>query len=134
MASTLARITPAAGEVVLIGDTPRSMFDVPVCLSAHPDDTLACATPFEKSVSLTWLAEEEAAAAAGGAGFVDPTPWVCPTGPCPAVIGNFMVLRDEHHLTTPVLGRPLAAPRRRAPGPGREGLTASAGGRRGAVE
>jgi peptidoglycan/LPS O-acetylase OafA/YrhL len=104
MDSTLARITPAAGEVVLIGDTPRSMFDVPVCLSAHPGDTLACATPFEKSVSLAWLAEEEAAAAAGGAGFVDPTPWVCPTGPCPAVIGNFMVLRDEHHLTTPFSG------------------------------
>ena len=104
MDSTLARITPAAGEVVLIGDTPRSMFDVPVCLSAHPDDTLACATPFEKSVNLAWLAEEEAAAAAGSAGFVDPTPWVCPTGPCPAVIGNFMVLRDEHHLTTPFSG------------------------------
>ena len=104
MANTLARITPAASAVVLIGDTPRSMFDVPVCLSAHPDDTLACATPFEKSVSLAWLAEEEAAAAAGGAGFVDPTPWVCPTGPCPAVIGNFMVLRDEHHLTTPFSG------------------------------
>ncbi len=104
MDSTLARITPAAGEVALIGDTPRSMFDVPVCLSAHPDDKLACATPFEKSVSLTWLAEEEAAAAAGGAGFVDPTRWVCPTGPCPAVIGNFMVLRDEHHLTTPFSG------------------------------
>ncbi len=104
MASTLARITPAAGQVVLIGDTPRSMFDVPVCLSAHPDDTLACATPFEKSVSLAWLAEEEAAAAAGGAGFVDPTPWVCPTGPCPAVVGKFMVFRDEHHLTTPFSG------------------------------
>jgi peptidoglycan/LPS O-acetylase OafA/YrhL len=104
MANTLARITPAAGQVVLIGDTPRSVFDVPVCLSAHPDDTLACATPFEKSVSLIWLAEEEAAAAAGGAGFVDPTLWVCPTGPCPAVIGNFMVLRDEHHLTIPFSG------------------------------
>jgi len=104
MASTLARITPAAGKVVLIADTPRSIFDVPVCLSGHPDDTLACATPFEKSVSLIWLAEEEAAAAAGGAGLVDPTPWVCPTGPCPAVIGNFMVLRDEHHLTIPFSG------------------------------
>jgi peptidoglycan/LPS O-acetylase OafA/YrhL len=104
MADTLARITPAAGAVALIGDTPRSQYDVPVCLSAHLDDKLACATPFAKSVSLTWLAEEEAAAAAGGAGFVDPTPWVCPTGPCPAVIGNFMVLRDEHHLTTPFSG------------------------------
>ena len=104
MAKTLARLTPVADQVVLIGDTPRSAFDVPVCLSDHPDDTLACATPFEKSVSLAWLAEEESAADHGGAGFVDPTPWVCPSGPCPAVIGNFMVLRDEHHLTTPFSG------------------------------
>jgi hypothetical protein len=104
MAKTLARLTPAAGEVVLIGDTPRSMFDVPVCLSAHADDTIDCATPLEKAVSAAWLAEEKAAADRGGAGFVDPTPWVCPTGPCPAVIGNFMVFRDEHHLTTPFSG------------------------------
>jgi hypothetical protein len=103
-AKTLARLTPVAGHVVLIGDTPRSAFDVPVCLSDHPDDTLACATPFDRSVNLTWLAEERSAARRGGAGFVDPTPWVCPTGPCPAVIGNFMVLRDEHHLTTPFSG------------------------------
>ena len=104
MAKTLARLTPVADHVVLIGDTPRSAFDVPVCLSDHPDDTLACATPFERSVNLAWLAEEEAAAGRGRAGFVDPTAWVCPTGPCPAVIGNFMVLRDEHHLTTPFSG------------------------------
>jgi hypothetical protein len=104
MAKTLARLAPAAGDVVLLGDTPRSMVDVPVCLSDHPDDTLACATPFERSVSLAWLAEEEAAAGRGGAWFVDPTPWVCPTGPCPAVIGTFMVFRDEHHLTTPFSG------------------------------
>jgi hypothetical protein len=50
---------------------------------------------------VAWLGEEERAATGGGAGFVDPTPWVCPSTPCPAVIGNFMVFRDEHHLTTP---------------------------------
>ena len=101
MASTLARLAPAAGQVVEIGDTPRSEFDVPVCLSAHQDNALDCATPFDRAVSLGWRAEERAAAARGGVGFVDPTPWVCPSGPCPAVIGNFMVLRDEHHLATP---------------------------------
>ena len=101
MAKTLARLTPVADHAVIIGDTPRSAYDVPVCLSDHPDDSLACATPFNKSVNLTWLAEEASAAKRGGAGFVNPTPWVCPSVPCPAVIGNFMVFRDEHHLTTP---------------------------------
>jgi len=101
MARTLARLTPVAGRVVIIGDTPHSGFDVPVCLSEHPDDTLACATSFARAVSVSWLEQERAAAARGGAGFVDPTRWVCPSVPCPAVIGNFMVFRDQHHLTTP---------------------------------
>ena len=104
MAKTLARLTPVAGHVVLIGDTPRSAYDVPVCLSGHLDNTLACATPFDRSVNLAWLGVEESAARRGSAGFVDPTPWVCPSVPCPAVIGNFMVFIDEHHLTTPFSG------------------------------
>ena len=101
MAATLARITPHATHVAIIGDTPRSIYDVPVCLSDNRADVLACATAFERSVNVAWLGEEERAATGGGAGFVDPTPWVCPSTPCPAVIGNFMVFRDEHHLTTP---------------------------------
>jgi len=54
-------------------------------------------------------------AADSGVGFVDPTRWVCPSDPCPAVIGSFLVLRDDHHLSPPfsralgaVLGDELA--------------------------
>jgi peptidoglycan/LPS O-acetylase OafA/YrhL len=101
MTRTLARLAPLADHVVLLGDTPQSQFDVPVCLSEHTSDTLACSTPFDEAVSLSWLEMEQAAAARGGAGFVDPTRWVCPSDPCPAVIGSFIVFRDEHHLTTP---------------------------------
>jgi hypothetical protein len=39
-------------------------------------------------------------AEAAGATFIDPSPWVCPTDPCPAVIGKYLVFRDSHHLTT----------------------------------
>jgi hypothetical protein len=85
----------------VVADTPRSIVDVPVCLSEHPDETLACATPVDRAMSPAWLAEEQAAAERAGVGFVDPTRWVCPSGPCPAVIGNFMVFRDEHHLAPP---------------------------------
>src|SRR3990170_4826390 len=41
---TLANLAAVAGRVVLIGDTPRSQVDPPVCLSRHPDDVLACAS------------------------------------------------------------------------------------------
>jgi hypothetical protein len=39
-------------------------------------------------------------AAAAGVTFIDPSPWVCPTDPCPVVIDSYLVFRDKHHLTT----------------------------------
>jgi hypothetical protein len=45
------------------------------------------------------LQVEQDLAAAEGIGFIDPTPWVCPSSPCPAVLGNLLVYRDAGHLT-----------------------------------
>ena len=98
---TLERLKPLADRVIVIGDTPRSTVDVPVCLSEHRDDALACATPVDAALDPTWLDGERAVATASGVGFIDPTAWICPTDPCPAVIGDFLVLRDEHHLARP---------------------------------
>ncbi len=113
IATTLSRLAAVTHDVVLIGDTPRSQFDVPVCLSKHLADTLACATPFSSSVDVGRTADDARLAAAAGATFIDPTPWVCPSEPCPAVIGSYLVFRDAHHLTTPfstaLAGRLLAA-------------------------
>jgi hypothetical protein len=62
---------------------------------------LACATPSKSAIDAKRTADDEALAVAAGATFVDPTPWVCPSEPCPAVIGSYLVFRDNHHLTTP---------------------------------
>jgi hypothetical protein len=62
---------------------------------------LACATPSSSAIDAKRTAADRAVAAAAGATFIDPTPWVCPTEPCPVVIGNYLVFRDSHHLTTP---------------------------------
>ena len=99
MARTLDRLRASAGRVILLADTPRSAVDPPVCLSAHPTSVLDCATPVEDALDPGWLAVERGAAAAGGAGFIDPTPWVCPTSPCPAVLGDLLVYRDGGHMT-----------------------------------
>jgi peptidoglycan/LPS O-acetylase OafA/YrhL len=101
LARTLDALRPIAGAVAVIGATPEAPGDPPSCLSAHPDDVLACATPVAKAIDAAWIAEEGSIAAEAGADFVDPTPWVCPTGPCPAVIGRYLVYRDTHHLATP---------------------------------
>ena len=96
---TLANLAAVAGRVVLIGDTPRSQVDPPVCLSRHPDDVLACASPQRLALDTARLAEERAVAATAHAGFVDPTAWVCPSEPCPVIVGRLLVYRDEQHLT-----------------------------------
>ncbi len=99
MARTLERLIPAAGRVILLADTPTSQVDPPVCLSQHPTSVLACATPLDKAIDLPWLAAERAVVAQTGAGFIDPTYWVCPTSPCPAVIGGLLIYQNAGHLT-----------------------------------
>ena len=99
MHRTLAKLVPAAGEVIMIADTPLSLVDPPVCLSQHPSSVLACATPVKDAINDAWLAEEQRVANLEGVGFIDPTRLVCPSSPCPVVLGNFLVYRDSGHLT-----------------------------------
>jgi RIP metalloprotease RseP len=101
LARSIRAIEPLADHVVVIGDTPRPGSDVPVCVSDHLDDALACATPVSKAVGGERIATERAVSAETGATFIDPTAWLCPTSPCPAVIGKVLVYRDGHHMTTP---------------------------------
>ena len=96
---TLERLAVLARHVVVIGDTPRAKADPPACLSANLDDATACAMPFADAVKPGWTAAAAAVASRAGATFIDPTPWVCQTDPCPAVIGRLLVFRDQHHLT-----------------------------------
>jgi hypothetical protein len=45
------------------------------------------------------LVADSRIAAAAGVAFVDPTPWTCPSDPCPVVIGNVLAFLDAGHLT-----------------------------------
>jgi peptidoglycan/LPS O-acetylase OafA/YrhL len=98
---TIDQLREADGAVVVLGDTPRSSVDPPVCLSRHPQDTLACATPRSTAVDAEWLRGEAATADTHGASFIDPTDMVCTADTCPAVIGRYLVQRDDHHFATP---------------------------------
>ncbi len=99
MKRTLARLVPAAGRVILIGDLPISVTDPPVCLSKHLNDTLACDTPVDQAINYDWINTEFTVARAMGTGYIDPERWICVTSPCPAVIGNLLVMRDNGHMT-----------------------------------
>ena len=99
MQRTLSRLVPAAGDVILLADVPLSRVDPPVCLSQHPNSVLACATQVADATDPTWLNEERRAAGRAGAGFIDPSLWVCPSSPCPVVLGRYLVYRDPGHMT-----------------------------------
>ena len=94
-------IAASADRVVVIGDTPNPDGDPPVCLSDHLEDALACATASSRALAPDRTATEAWVSASTGATFVDPSPWLCPTEPCPVVIGRLLVYRDGHHMTTP---------------------------------
>jgi len=98
---SLDELRKVAGHVVVIGDTPRPATDAPVCVSGHLDNALACATPLSEAITPAWTATERTVSTETGSTFIDPTSWLCPTVPCPAVIGNVLVYRDGHHMTTP---------------------------------
>lgn len=99
LARTLEVLGGAADSVVLVGDTPRMGEEPPVCLSGSLQDASACANPYREAVVPERLADDARVAGDTGAVFVDPTGWLCFTDPCPAVIGRFLVYRDEHHMT-----------------------------------
>ena len=96
---SIREIEKLTEHVVVIGDTPRPATDTPVCVSDHLDDALACATPLKEAVAPEWMANEKTVSDQSGATFIDPTMWVCPTVPCPAVIDKVLVYRDTHHMT-----------------------------------
>ena len=101
LARTLETLSQSAAHVVMLGNTPLSKFDVPVCLSAHANSILACSTPVAQAFSPTWHEATKQAAKNAGATYVDPTSWICSSSPCPPVVGNFLVYRDDQHLTPP---------------------------------
>lgn len=99
LARTLKTLSHSAGHVVMLGDTPASKYDVPSCISAHRTSILTCSTPVTMALRPAWKKATEQAASDADATYVDPTFWVCPSSPCPPVIGDFLVYLDNTHLT-----------------------------------
>ncbi|WP_022881776.1 acyltransferase family protein [Gryllotalpicola ginsengisoli] len=113
LAATIVAV-PAQTRIVLLSDTPDFGTSPVDCLSAHLDDTAACAREaslaFKKPVS---EAVREAADSTR-AEFVDMTDYFC-ARTCPPIIGGRLVYRDSHHITAtfsaalaPALKRRLA--------------------------
>jgi len=93
---TLSALSEAAGDVVVLGAPPRAG-NVQECVTrlSEPGDCT-------EQVPAQWQAvrdAERAAAGRTGASYVDPEPWFCVEGRCPAVVGSTPVYTDGRHLT-----------------------------------
>ena len=87
------------GAVAILGDTPASRVDVPVCLSQNLGDVTRCATSRTEAFGRQKLVRERAAGRAADATVIDLSNAICPGDPCQAIVGDFIVQRDDHHLT-----------------------------------
>lgn len=99
MDRTITQLKSSGAKVLMMSDTPALAQDPLVCLSAHPNSTLACATPVAKAISSNWITVESQIASSNSIALIRPQMWVCPTDPCPVVIGNILTYFDTGHMT-----------------------------------
>ncbi len=102
-----------AGDVAVVGNTPKLPRETGVCLSQGQPDLGDCAFPPGPFIEREARTSFNAARAAG-VGVVDAEPWFCFHDLCPSVVGEFITMRDSEHMTpdyarwlAPALGREL---------------------------
>ncbi len=102
-ASTFTRLETMVDRVVLLRDVPKNESDPGICLTSGDVDLGDCLfTPLpaqEDDSNASVAAAEET-----GTEYLDPTPWICWQGECPAVIGDIVTYRDRGHLTSVYAG------------------------------
>ncbi|MCX6459168.1 MAG: acyltransferase family protein [Actinobacteria bacterium] len=94
---TLATFSKAGVPVVVLRDTPWPGTDMAKCVSQHLDDPSAC----DLSTSTLSPTSFDIDLVTGFAGVtaIDLTDALCSGTTCPAVIGKYLVYRDDSHLT-----------------------------------
>jgi peptidoglycan/LPS O-acetylase OafA/YrhL len=116
LSSMMTTLRATGAQVVLMGDVPYPQNGlVPDCLSAHLTDAVACTLPKQYPYyNPSGVGQEEAVAAAAGAGYITTQPWFCFDLSCAVIVNNILVYRDDNHITdtyaswlTPVLGADL---------------------------
>jgi len=95
LAKTIAEL-PSQSRVVILADTPDFRVTPALCLSAHVDDTSACAVPRSEALDDRVRQAEQNTT---GADWIDLTDRICDEKNCYPIVDNFLVTRDAHHMT-----------------------------------
>jgi peptidoglycan/LPS O-acetylase OafA/YrhL len=91
----------SGAKVFYVNDTPWHGTVVPECLSAHLDDPQACARSRQAALLVPRRRQLVIdAVVARGVRVIDPVPWFCTATACPVIVGNVLVYKDRHHMTS----------------------------------
>lgn len=93
---TVQRLGSSGTTVAMVADTPRPGFDVPACLARKPNDPDSCR--FNRSDGLE-SREFDGLATQPTLRVVDLNDAICGPTHCPPVLANWLVYRDDNHLT-----------------------------------
>ena len=99
---TVSALAEQGIKIVYILDTPRRGHDVtgPACVAANLADVSQCVTPQDEAQPYQGITDTISTAVVRSGGVViDPTSWFCADDKCPSVIGNYLVYRDQSHVT-----------------------------------
>jgi hypothetical protein len=110
MLRTLTALRGLTERVVLIGESPHFHFDPPRCLATE-GRVEACTVPRRRLVSSAYEELEHRTTAASGAHLIPTIPWLCRADSCPLILGDYLVYRNNGHLTatiTTVLAQQLS--------------------------
>jgi len=111
-ADLIADVAPLTRRVAVLADVPRRQKEPADCLG-RPGATLKNCLDRPKGSATAVVDASRQAAGEQGAQFVDTWPWFCASGRCPAVVGKYITMRDQGHVTTKYAER-LAKPLGRA--------------------
>ena len=96
--TTVAALRPSTDHLLLLGDTPTPLSDVPSCLAGNLSNVPACMNSRDGAVRPGRLAVERDVAAAHDASFIPTSDWLCTDTACPVIVGNVLMYRDNSHI------------------------------------
>jgi hypothetical protein len=98
MTDVLVRLKAASGRVVFLGDTPRQASDPVECLSRNTPIE-QCTTSRTNAIDPVYNAVEQQVTQQTGVELLSTADLLCNADACPLVFGQYLVYRDDSHIT-----------------------------------
>jgi hypothetical protein len=97
--ATIDALSAKGRKIAIIGDIQVAAINVIQCLAAYPTKVEHCSTTNPNTTIPGHEKAEHAVAAATRSLYIDPTPWLCTSNHCSAVIGSFIAYWNSYHVS-----------------------------------